>query len=86
MEPNDSDASRYIISGRILAVILLFVFFLKNQDGIGNSVAAMIYGPHKVILMVGMNKAVKSVEDAVSRIKNIAAPMDAIRFGKDTPC
>lgn len=59
---------------------------LVNQDGLGNRVAAMIYGPHKVILMVGMNKVVKSVEDAVFRIKTTAGPMDAIRVGKDTPC
>jgi hypothetical protein len=50
---------------------------IVNQDGIGNRVAAMIYGPRKVI---------KTVEDAVSRIKTVAGPMDSIRVGKDTPC
>ena len=59
---------------------------IVNQDGIGNRVAAMIYGPHRVILMVGMNKVVRTVEDAVSRIKTIAAPMDSIRVAKETPC
>ena len=59
---------------------------IVNQDGIGNRVAAMIYGPRKVILMVGMNKVVTSLEDAISRIKTVAGPMDAIRVGKDTPC
>ena len=59
---------------------------LVNQDGIGNRVAAMIYGPHKVILMVGMNKVVGTVDDAISRIKTTAGPMDSIRVGKETPC
>jgi hypothetical protein len=59
---------------------------IVNQDGIGNRVAAMIFGPQKVILMVGMNKVVKTVEDAVVRIKTVAAPMDAIRVEKNTPC
>jgi hypothetical protein len=59
---------------------------LVNQDGIGNRVAAMIYGPDKVVLLVGMNKVVASVEDAVRRIKTVAGPMDSIRVKKDTPC
>ena len=59
---------------------------IVNQDGLGNRVAAMIYGPHKVILLVGMNKVVDSVEEAVARIKTTAGPMDSIRVGKDTPC
>jgi hypothetical protein len=59
---------------------------IVNQDGIGNRVAAMIYGPHKVILMVGMNKVVKTVEDAIARIKTVAGPMDSIRVSVDTPC
>jgi hypothetical protein len=59
---------------------------LVNQDGVGNRVAAMIYGPKKVILLVGMNKVVRTVEDAVARIKTVAGPMDAIRVEKNTPC
>jgi len=57
-----------------------------NIDGLGNRVAAMIYGPKKVILMVGMNKVVPTVDDAISRIKNLAAPINAIRVGASTPC
>lgn len=57
-----------------------------NIDGFGNRVAAMIYGPKKVILMVGMNKVVPTLDDAVSRIKNRAAPINAIRVGASTPC
>ena len=59
---------------------------LVNEDGVGNRVAAMIYGPKKVILMVGMNKAVNTLEDAITRIKNTAAPINAVRVQKDTPC
>ena len=59
---------------------------LVNQDGIGNRVACMIYGPKKVILLAGMNKVVRNIPDAVSRIKTIAAPMDSVRIGVSTPC
>jgi hypothetical protein len=59
---------------------------IVNMDGIGNRVAAMIFGPGKVILLVGMNKIVKTVEDAVTRIKNYVAPRNAIRVNIDTPC
>lgn len=59
---------------------------LVNMDGIGNRVAAMIFGPDKVILLVGMNKVVKNVEEAVARIKNHVAPRNAIRVNIDTPC
>ncbi len=59
---------------------------IVNMDGIGNRVAATIFGPAKVILLVGTNKIVKTVEDAVSRIKNYVAPRNAIRVNIDTPC
>jgi hypothetical protein len=59
---------------------------LVNMDGIGNRVAAMIFGPDKVILLVGMNKVVKTVEEAVARIKNHVAPRNSIRVNIATPC
>jgi hypothetical protein len=59
---------------------------LVNEDGRGNRVAGLIFGPRKVILMVGVNKIVSSVEDGLTRIKDIAAPMNCIRLGLDTPC
>ncbi len=59
---------------------------IVNMDGVGNRVAAMVFGPAKVILLVGMNKVVKTVKDAVSRIKNYAAPRNAVRVKVDTPC
>lgn len=59
---------------------------LVNEDGLGNRVSSIIFGPEKVILMVGMNKLVPTVEDGIKRIKTIAAPLNSIRFGVDTPC
>jgi len=59
---------------------------IVNEDGFGNRVAGMIYGPAKVILIVGMNKVVSSVEAGVDRIKNVVAPVNCIRLNKDTPC
>lgn len=59
---------------------------LVNIDGNGNRVAALIYGPENVIVMVGMNKVTATVEEALSRIHNTATPMNCHRLGKNTPC
>lgn len=59
---------------------------LYNVDGNGNRVAAMIYGPDKVIVIAGINKIVKNVDEAVNRTKNIAAPANAKRLNRNTPC
>ena len=59
---------------------------LVNEDGLGNRVACMIFGPEKVILMVGCNKIVRTVDEGIARIKNICAPLNSIRFNVDTPC
>lgn len=59
---------------------------LVNIDGNSNRVAAICFGPKKVIMIVGMNKVVKSEEDAFSRARNIAAPINAQRFLIKTPC
>ena len=59
---------------------------LVNIDGSAGRVAAYSFGPKNVLLIVGMNKVVKTVEDAVSRARNEAAPINAQRFGVDTPC
>ena len=59
---------------------------MVNIDGNANRVAAFAYGPKNVLLIVGMNKVVKSEEDAMSRARNEAAPINAQRFGLDTPC
>jgi Uncharacterised ACR, YkgG family COG1556. len=57
-----------------------------NLDGNGSRVAPMIYGPKKVLLICGTNKIVKSDTEAFERIRNIAAPKDAKRLNKKTPC
>jgi hypothetical protein len=55
-------------------------------DGNGSRVAPIIYGPEKVILVAGTNKIVSSSDEAIQRIRQIAAPLDAKRLGKNTPC
>ncbi len=57
-----------------------------NLDGNGSRVAPIIYGPKKVFLIAGTNKIVKNEQEAIQRIKKVAAPLDAVRLGKNTPC
>ncbi|MGG7214746.1 lactate utilization protein [Clostridium nigeriense] len=59
---------------------------LYNIDGNGNRVAAMLFGPEKVILVVGVNKIVKNIDEAVIRNREISAPANAKRLNKMTPC
>lgn len=60
---------------------------IVNVDGVGNRVAAMIYGPRHIVLVVGRNKLVKGdVEAALNRIEEVAAPVNAYRLGCKTPC
>lgn len=59
---------------------------LFNIDGNGSRVAPMIYGPRQVIVVVGTNKITENAEEAIVRTRQIAAPLDAKRLGKDTPC
>jgi hypothetical protein len=60
---------------------------LFNIDGVGNRVAAMIYGPRQVIVVVGMNKVVQTEEAAFERAKTIAAPANVQRFPNNkAPC
>ena len=59
---------------------------LVNVDGMGNRVAAQIFGPEKVILVAGTNKIVKDVHEAFDRLQNTAAPINAERVGVQTPC
>lgn len=59
---------------------------LYNIDGTGNRVAPMIYGPDEVIVIAGLNKICESEEAAIERIRNIAAPANAIRLNRQTPC
>ena len=60
---------------------------LVNIDGNGNRVAAMIFGPKQVIMVVGMNKIAGTLEGAIDRARHVAAPINASRFaGLSTPC
>ena len=59
---------------------------MVNIDGIGNRVAAIVYGPDSVIVIAGMNKVCDTLEDAITRARTVAAPINKQRFGQDTPC
>lgn len=59
---------------------------LYNIDGNGSRVAPMIYGPKQVIIVTGINKIVKNLDEAEIRVRQYAAPIDAKRLNKDTPC
>ncbi len=59
---------------------------LVNIDGYGNRVAALSYGPLKVIILAGLNKVVPDQEAAVRRIKDYVAPIHARRRNRPVPC
>ena len=59
---------------------------MVNIDGTGNRVAAMAYGPDMILVIAGMNKVCDTLEDAVTRARTIAAPMNKQRFPFKTPC
>ena len=59
---------------------------LVNIDGNANRVSAIAQGPRKVVFIVGMNKVCSDVDAAMKRARNVAAPINAQRFGLDTPC
>lgn len=57
-----------------------------NIDGTGTRVAPIIYGPTQVIIVVGVNKLVPDIEHAIHRARQKAAPLEAARLNKNTPC
>ena len=59
---------------------------LVNIDGNSNRVSALAFGPKKVVLIVGMNKVCGDLDGAMKRARNVAAPINAQRFGLSTPC
>ena len=59
---------------------------IVNIDGNSNRVSAIAYGPRKVVFIVGMNKICDDVDGAMKRARNVAAPINAQRFGLSTPC
>ncbi len=59
---------------------------IVNIDGNGNRVAAITWGPKKVIFIIGLNKVAQDVKAAISRARSIASPINAQRFDISTPC
>ncbi len=59
---------------------------LVNIDGNANRVSAIAQGPKKVLFIVGLNKVCGDLDGAMKRARNVAAPINAQRFGLDTPC
>ncbi len=59
---------------------------LVNIDGSGNRVSATLYGPKKVFFVCGINKIAPDLGSAVERVRNIAAPLNAKRLNRKTPC
>jgi MinD superfamily P-loop ATPase len=53
---------------------------------IGNRACSINFGPKHVVILVGRNKIVSELDDAMFRVKNYAAPANAIRLEKKTPC
>ncbi len=93
----DEKASREEIIERRRNALLSDLFFsgtnavvesgaLVNLDMVGNRVGGMVFGPKWVVIMVGRNKIVSDLEQAMDRIKNLAAPANAIRHEQKTPC
>ena len=59
---------------------------LVNIDGNANRVSAICQGPRKVVFIVGMNKVTPDLDSAMKRARGVAAPINAARFGLNTPC
>ena len=59
---------------------------LVNIDGGGNRVASIHYGPNKVVLFVGRNKLCETLEDAMTRARHVAAPINNLRLKRKNPC
>ncbi len=59
---------------------------MVSIDGMGNRMAAIVYGPRHVIVIAGMNKVCADLEAAVLRARTVAAPINQQRFLGNTPC
>ena len=59
---------------------------MVNIDGQGNRVAAIVYGPREVLVIAGMNKVSDTLEDALTRARTVAAPLNQQRFMLNNPC
>jgi L-lactate utilization protein LutB len=97
IETFDDRVPRWQIMERRRQALLADLFFtgsnavtetgaLVNLDMIGNRVAGITFGPKYVVITIGRNKIVPDLELAMERVKNVAAPMNAIRHALKTPC
>lgn len=60
---------------------------LFNIDGLGNRLAALCYGPKSILIIAGMNKVVKNLDEAYAKVRNYTAPVNSQRFSdSDVPC
>jgi len=82
VRPRASVAETYLCSANAVSQTGEIV----NIDGGGNRVAATLFGPERVFLVIGKNKIEPTLEKAVWRARNIAAPLNARRLGRKTPC
>lgn len=82
MELATYDADYFLTSANAISEDGVIV----NIDGNSNRVSAIAYGPKHVLMIIGMNKVVKDAENALSRARNEAAPINAQRFNIETPC
>lgn len=76
------DADWYITSTNALSMTGEFI----NIDGRANRVSAMLFGPQNILIVCGVNKIVNDIDEGISRSRNIAAPPNAVRLNKKTPC
>ena len=76
------DADWFLVSANAMTEDGIIV----NIDGNANPVSAIAQGPKHVLFIVGMNKICDDVDGAMKRARNVAAPINAQRFGLDTPC
>jgi hypothetical protein len=59
---------------------------LVNLDMIGNRIGGLTFGPKNVVVLIGRNKVVADLDEAMYRIKNYVAPTNAMRLDMETPC
>lgn len=76
------DADYYFLSANGLSEDGIIV----NLDGNGNRLAGSLFGHKKVYYIIGTNKIEKNLEDTIWRVRNVAAPKNAVRFHVNTPC
>ncbi len=59
---------------------------MVNLDGTGNRIAGSLFGHKKVFFVVGRNKIMTTLDQAIDRVRNVAAPLNAQRIGLPNPC